>query len=202
MEHQYDRRDIFLTLAEASSLFPLLSLTPKKMSVASAVQEMGLDGKEIETGPPGLFKTSKLASKLGPRDAFWGPCLFDLLACIQLLGIGQDGISGPISYPGSCNFRKQCIVLCARPPPHPPIDLDQGALTISTKPLTENCKGNNVTICILKIRHIVCLTLASPIISTENFHQKLQGKQSDYNNLHFQNSRIVDLTLGLPNNSQ
>ena len=101
----------------------LCCLRPHKLWVAWAVEEMSWDRKEIEMGPPGLSGTLK---KLPPQNWDLASMTSWHAASCKVLGMSRVIGIGPISYLGSCNFRKQCIVLWARnpsnwPPPTPPI---------------------------------------------------------------------------------
>ena len=108
----------------------LSCLPPHKLWVAWPVEEMSQDRKEIEMGPPGLSGTLEQSpSKLGPQasgDLASMTCWHADSSC-KVLGMARVIISiGPISYLGSCNFGKQCIVLSETLP----IDLQLAPLPI------------------------------------------------------------------------
>ena len=96
----------------------LCCLRPHKLWVAWPVEEMRRDRKEIEMGPPGLFWN--LETIAFSRLQNWDPRLLGTLQvwpagtqqAVRYWALVRVIISiGPISYLGSCNFGKQCIVL-------------------------------------------------------------------------------------------
>ena len=75
MKHQYDRRDIFLTLTEASSLFPLLSLTPKNVGCFGSLGN-GTGWKGDRNGTPRAFQDLETCFKIGASNRFLGTLPF------------------------------------------------------------------------------------------------------------------------------